>query len=289
MVICFVIDTIVTTIVSMLHIPYHPLFQKNKTYTQLAQKYLPEDSTTSKFLQKEQEIILEQLTLRINREFFYTITDVKTGEITESQGVQKWLGYTDSHLTSIKYLNLLHPSQIVLQHIYASALFELFIENKIIAIPFKPLITATIALKSKSGKYFYCKRQSYPFELTTDNRVIAYLNEFTIIKEYENELFNIRLNNINDELTLINELLRHKIAKIFEDSRCLSIQEIRILKRYAKNEKITSEIISQSFKIEKTTVDTYNKRILLKMESHFTKRFDNAKLVAAYLKSVKLI
>jgi hypothetical protein len=272
-----------------LQIPTNNIFNKSKSYNYFAQLYLPETVFENTITASKQETVLQQLDKQIEKEQFYFVTDIKTGAIIKSNGINKWLGYMDEHFTQKKYLSAIAHAHILPQGLYASTIFEVLI-NKQIGFQFlKPAITTTLALKNKAGKYFYCIRKCSPFQLTTDKRITEYLSEFTIVKEYTNETFHTRWSVVDEKMTAQFEIVDKIVRKKFDELKCFSVQELRILKRYAKKENITSEAIAKAFKIEKATVGTYNKRILTKGEILFGERFSNARNVAEYLKELGLL
>jgi hypothetical protein len=273
----------------MLQIPNHQLFNKGKTYANFAELYLPESAYHLAIAATEQQDALQQLDTQIKKEQFYTVTDVKTGAITQCNGINQWLGFTDAHFTQKKYLAAINPLHLVVQGFYAAALFEVLINKQISPQFLQPACTTALALKNKNGKYFYCKRQCSPFQLTADKRMTAYISEFTLIKEYDNEAYHSKIYDDVAAINNSNEILKKAAGKKFEATKSFSVQELRILKRYAASENIKSEHIAKAFKIEKTTVDTYNKRILKKAENIFGQRFENAKNAAGYFKRVGLI
>jgi hypothetical protein len=273
----------------MLQIPTNNFFNKSKSYEELSQLYLPESVVEGTIALEKQETVLQQLNAQINKEQFYFITDVKTGAILKANGVNKWLDYTDEDFTQKKYLAAITQAHIVPQGLYASVIFEAMINRQINFYFLTPVAISTVALKSKTGKYFYCLRRCSPFQLTSDKRLTEYLSEFIVVKEFGNESFHTRWSLEDERQQAQIDLINKAVKKKFDELKCFSVQELRILKRYAKKENITSEAIAKAFKIEKATVGTYNKRILTKGEILFGERFDNARNVAEYLKELQLL
>ncbi len=273
----------------MLQIPNHQIFSKGKTYSALAQQYLPETILPAAISAADQQAVLQQLDTQLKKEQFYFVTDVKTGAITHCKGINQWVGYTDAHFTQKKYLHIINPAHALLQGFYATAFFDALINKQLTTQFLRPTCITTLALKNKADKYIYCKRQCYPFQVTGCKKMTAYISEFTIIKELTNEEYHTRIYDNAELPNHQNDIVKKLVQKKFEDVRGFSIQELRILKRYAAPENITSETIAKAFKIEKTTVDTYNKRILKKAENIFGLSFGDAKKVAAYFKRAGLL
>ena len=131
--------------------------------------------------------MLQQLDAQIKKEQFYFVTDVKTGAITLCKGINQWLGYTDAHFTQRNYLHIIYPAHAIAQGFYATAFFDALISNQLTTQFLQPTCITTLAVKNKAGKYIYCKRQCYPFQITGCKKMTAYISEFTIIKELTNE------------------------------------------------------------------------------------------------------
>ncbi len=271
----------------MLQLPLISFFNKGRTYDEYVQMYLPQYAFETTITKAKQDTVLQQLDKLLHKEQFYFITDVKTGNIIKTAGVYEWLGYTDLHFTQKKYLDIIHPSHNIPQYFFSSSLFEVIINKKLNLQYLKPITVITLALKSNTGKYFYCIKKCYPFQFTKDKKLTEYLSEFTVVKEYTKENYSTRL--IVEPKNLLNEQIKKTVQRKFEESNFFSVQELRILKRYAKKENLTSIAIAKAFKIEKATVDTYNKRILKKAENIFGESFENARLVGEYLKALELL
>lgn len=273
----------------MLEIPANTLFKKNKAYNNLADIYLPGAGQHSHILTAIQSAYLKELDGQISKEKFYILTDVKSGEITRCNGINHWLGYPDREFSKKKFLHIVSPAHAAIQHFFAAALFSLFLEMAKDVQFLNPVFIGTISLKSINGQYYYCKRESVPFQLTAQNKIASYLSEFTIIKKFANEDYHLRLLNGQTQNIASINFLELSTKKNFETGSAFSFQELRILKKYAQSPTNNSQSIAKSYKIEKGTVDTYNKRIMKKAESIYCQKFENARKVAEYFKRLGLI
>lgn len=236
---------------------------------------------------EQQQEIFSQADKEIKNEHFYFSIDIRSGSITRSNGITRWLGYPDTHFSFKNYQESIHEAHTVIQTYYGLALAELLLQDEVTFGFMSPVWVTILALKQKNGKYIYCKQECSPFQLTTTNKITEYFSRFTVIKEFDGEDYHSRIYDGRDQR--LEEKLRTGLQKKFEESSGFSIQELRILKRYIQNENVTSSSIAKAFKIEKATVDTYNKRILKKTEDLFRKKMDNAKKVAAYFKRMELL
>lgn len=247
---------------------------------------------------QEQDIYVQESKIRVkdpgkketgNERFHFTV-DVFSYSISNCSGVNKWLGYADNRFFVKDYLSTIHYSHAVIHTLYALALFDFFAQEIITPEEILQLTyVSPIALLHSSGKYFYCKKESRPTKVTRDGKIAEYLNEFTVIKEFNDELYDFRVYGPGGQRHDLQKKIIALAKKNFERKSGFSVQELRILKRYASSEKSTSEKIATGFKIERSTVLTYNKRILNKTEDLFGYRFDNAQKAASYFKAAHLI
>ena len=119
--------------------------------------------------------------------------------------------------------------------------------------------------------------------------MISYLSEFTIIKEFTNENYHSRVSSTDSKDFQFQYEIQNAVKSHFEKSAFFSTQEHRILKKYATTQNITSEAIAKAFKVEKVSVNTYNKRILKKAKELFNYQFVNAKEVGLWLRETGLL
>ena len=257
-------------------------------HTESEPHYSPE--TNNAPINAQQQTTSRQMDRKIRNEHFYFSIDIKKNAITHCKGVNNCLGYIDSHFSIKDYLQVIHPAHAIADGFYAAALSHC-ITNKTIALSTISRIThvSLVALQHKNGKYIYCKKESRALQITDDYKILEYSNEFTIIKEFNNDPYIFRIYDNNGKAADVEKTIRQSVKTNFEITAGFSVQELRILKRYAAQENISSEMIAGSFKVEKSTISTYNKRILNKAENIFDHRFKNAKNVAGYLKEIGLI
>lgn len=250
--------------------------------------YLSENNLPGTISDMEQQAILQSIDKDIHREYLYFSINLQENRITHCNGVARWLGYPDSDFSIEKYLKIIHPAHAPVQACYGMSFLELLKRNKLNLQFMQTICATTIALKHKNGRYLYFKRECAPFQLTDEKRMTEYLCRFSIVKKYNDENYHTRLypgstHNSAEERLL--ELVRQKFA----DQIGFSVQESRILNRYAQQKNCTSEMIAKAFKIEKSTVNTHNKRILKKAETFFQQKFDSAKEAAMFFKKMELI
>ena len=273
----------------MIQIPNSSLFKKGNPSTNYSSIYLPDTDYVPIVEVNSQRTVFNNLNNDISKEYFYFTVNIKNESIKNCNGVTEWLGYADPHFDLKKYNQILHPSHEIIQSFYGLVLSKYLIEHNPKLHFMHPIWITILALKHKNGKYIYCKRQCYPFQLSTNNKLLEYLSVFTVIKEYNNESYYARVYDDTHTGTIKEENIKKKLQSCFEQHSNFSTQELRIIKRYAQYAKTTSETVAKAFKIEKATVATYNKRILRKAEVMFCREFENAKEVGKYLSEINFI
>ncbi len=258
-------------------------------YADLLATYQRDNDENRLITADQQESLLQRLDEEIHLERIYFSVSLAENRIIHCNGVSRWLGYADAEFSLRDYLEIIHPTHASLQCYYSAALLELLTQNKVALQFMRPVCASLIALKHKSGRYIYCKRECSPFQLTEANEMTEYLCQFYITKSFHNEPYHTRLCPINGQDAQRDAKLVSPVQKKFAEYTDFSMQELRILKRYAYQKNSTSELIGKAFKIKKSTVDTFNKRILKKAETFSKQRFNTAKEAALYFKNAGLV
>ena len=270
----------------MLEIPVTYFLKKDQSYTDVAEAYLTGAAYADTPQTPAQKAFLKELDSQLHNERFYTITDVLSGEITQCKGVGQWLGYADGDFSQKKFLSIVHPAHAVIQSLYATCFFDFLLNTGFKLQWLTPHFISTIALKISANNYLYCKRECFPSQVTDDNLMLSYVSEFTVIKEFDGENYHCRLSNIDNKQLKLQQVIQTLVKTRFEKAAFFSIQEHRILKKYANTKNITSQAIATAIKVEKISVNTYNKRILKKARELFHYPFTNAMEVGIWLKTM---
>lgn len=258
----------------------------------LLEQYCPSDSDFEKIVNGEiQEREIENLKKITKYEQFFFVLDLAEKKIKHAHGVGEWLGYEDNTFSLYQYFKIMHPRFIKSMFMLAASSFETansqrfkikFMQNKIIA---------QIALKHSNGKYLLIKRTLYPFQIDKKTgNVIAYLNHFVVLKDYEElDAIEPRIGK-NDILKMQDEEAYLNVVKdqllTTKNPFRLNEKEILILKLIADNPTISQKEISEELKISLSTLrKTDNRRILDKARETFdTEEFKSIKDVALFLR-----
>jgi len=264
-----------------------------KSYFQIfktqAERLLSDEQFNLVISREEQQREIEKLKQTLHYEkFFFVLTHVGY-KIEHVCGLQRWLGYKDSDFDIQRYFGIIHPSHMVAQMTVAYEMLEGFISGKWPLHFMGERLVNTIALQHANGEYYLFKRLAWPFQFDSNNRLISYLNEFTLIGKYNNESYTARFMDINGNAVDWQDELLKSTKKSFNGQKHFSTQEMRILHKFAGDPKLLPADIARMFKIKESTVLTYKKRILNKAEKLFHKRFKTTKQVAEHLREQGLV
>ncbi len=259
------------------------------TYKAQAARLLPEPDYFKMIPHEEQMRELEHLKETIHYERFFFVVNLHKMEIEYVNGVERWLGYRETSFDFLKYLTLIHPEHATAHNITSITLIEGLMKGDWNIEFMKHRYITEMALRHSDGHYLLCKRLACIFQYDDRRRLLEYINEFTIIREYNNDPFTVRATSDEGKnLVWLNEFLA-RAQKAFQEKNLFGFQELRILRKYAYNENISLLQIANAFKIQESTVVTYNKRILEKAEALYSKRFSNAREVALVLREAGMV
>lgn len=258
-------------------------------YDDLLAAYLAECEGKLIVSEKERQAALQKMDHEIDFERFYFSVDLHDNKIKHRNGIRKWLGYPDGDFSMRDYSEIIHPAHAAVQDFYSLSFLNLIKSNQFRVRVMQPVCISIISVKHKSGSYILCRRECMPLQVTDQGKLTEYLYGFSIIKYYEGEHYHSRISANNHEGVFMNSQLNALVGHQFARSRVFSTQELRIIKRYAAHTNSTSDAISAAFRIKKSTVDTFNKRIIQKAEAFAKIRFKTAKDAAEYFRHTGLI
>lgn len=219
---------------------------------------------------EKQQKVFAKLSACIPYEQFYFVLDMVKREIVNVKGIERWLCWSDKTFTFKQYFEILHP------HFYAS-LMKLaqsstqaakekkmklgFMENGVVML---------LALKhAKNEKFYLVKRTLYPFEIDAKGNVIAYLNHYVLIGEYQG--LNVRVNDDNQLVSLDNQaLLESQRDKLKNLEKLEKIKwtdaELELLKGIKEYPTLTNAQLSEKLGMSLASINkTHNRNILDKI------------------------
>ncbi|MGC4234038.1 MAG: hypothetical protein QM594_13755 [Niabella sp.] len=258
-------------------------------YKGQADRLLPNPEYNKMVPHSEQMAEIQHLKETIHYERFFFVVNLHKMEIEHVNGVQRWLGYDEKSFNFFKYLSLIHPEHCPAHNITSVTLIEGLMRGDWDIEFMKHRYITEMALRHSDGRYLLCKRLACIFQYDERRRLLEFVNEFTVLREYNSDPFTVRATSDDGkDLEWLNEFLA-RAQKAFQDKNMFGFQELRILRKYAYNDSISASEIANAFKIQESTVVTYNKRILEKAESLYCKRFANARQVAMVLREAGMV
>ena len=239
--------------------------------------------------EEQQRNELGKLEQTLHYEKFFFVFNNVNFSVEQVKGIKTLLGYNDAEFSALQYYRAIHPSHLAAQLIIAYELLESLISGHWPISFLSHRVVNTIALHHANGEYYLYKRVAWPFQYDECNRLICYLNEFTLIGKYNNEPYTIRFMDGNDKaIDWKGGMVKKADSKLTEHG-FFSKQEMRVLNMFNDNPNLLLRDIARQLDIKESSVITYKKRILIKAERLFHHRFKTAKQVAEYLKEQGLI
>jgi DNA-binding CsgD family transcriptional regulator len=256
-----------------------------------------EDHSKIKFAvskQKQQkEIRLLKETMMSNDRFFFVI-NMLNFEMEEAHGIKKWLGYPEKDFTLKKYWNqVVHPSR---KHSLLFIVRQMYQTLSKGTYPLEFMVqrfSTIVPLKHYNGHYILTKKTASVFQYDKRNRLMAYMDEFTVINhEYNNEPLNPVMYNSHGERELIKEKeIMQKAMEHFISMRVFTTGELQAIRLLIdkKNNNNTQAQIAKSLNLSVHTIDTYYKRFLSKARDFYQIQFPTVLDAAHYLRKEGLI
>lgn len=233
--------------------------------------------------EQQREINLLRETLGSERFFF--VVDLLKFKVTAIHGVQRWLGYSEKEFSLKQYMNdVFHPGHQLSKLLITSQIFEAYCKGKYPLGFMVQRFGSVVPLRHYNGHYLLTKKTSSVFQYDINNRMTAYLNEFTIVGNYQGEALSPRLHTSNGNREVEKEeFILQKVIDSFQNMKVFTDREIQIARKVAYNRGITQAQIAQDLNISVNTVDTYYKRFLSKARNLFDEDFPTAVSAATYL------
>ncbi len=241
---------------------------------------------------KEAEQFNQLLSLhdKVNDESFHFVFNCVSCQLEHVHNVEKWLGYSDREFTVNQYLNCVHPAQSIQFNMIARCIYKILCKGVFRLRFSSQRYISLVALKNYQNEYVVFKKTTSVFQYDNKNRLLAQLNEFTKMENYDGTPLKPRVTE-KEELQRedFETLVFDMVLKNFMEKKYFSENEFQVLQQYALNTTISSNQLAALLNISSLTVDTYNKRILEKARNTFSYPFNNAKEVALYLRSERIL
>jgi hypothetical protein len=221
---------------------------------------------------QQNEINLLKQTLGGERFFF--VIDMPSFSMQHPNGINKWLGYSEQEFTLKFYWDVVvHPAAKKTLLLVVMQMYQMLCSGKYPLEFMVQRFSTKIPLKHKNGHYLLTKKTSSIFQYDTQNRLLAYMDEFTIIGNYNGEsAIEPRMYNATGTLELEKqvEILKKSIQQFLE-MKIYSVNELQIARKLAYHPTISQTTLAKEFGVSKHTVNTYYKRFLAKTREFFHK------------------
>ena len=174
---------------------------------------LPEYNKVVSAEKQKKEVQLLKETVHFERFFFVlNLHDLRLEHVT---GVGRWLGYPDKDFTILKFLQIIHPSHLEAHYLTASVLIGGLMRGDWKVEFMKHRYSTNIALRHSNGHFLLFKRLASVFQYDTSHCLLEYLNEFTLVKEYDDESYLIGAKNEDgSKLVWLEEVLERTNKEI---------------------------------------------------------------------------
>lgn len=258
-----------------------------KEYKKIADDLLPEPDYPKVVPEEEITRELKLLKGTLHQQRFIFVINLHKMTIENCCEIKRWLGYSDQSFTLFDYLKIIHPSHRLFHQI-TSKIGVSSLMKGIFPVEFmQHRLVTFIALQHKNGNYFLFKRignvWQYFKNTQGDHCLLEYINEFTLIKEFDETPATLTTFDENTVEQQWRDMMLAEIRKKFEENNSFSLQQYRILRDYAYNPTRQVADIALKLGIESSSISTYHKRILSNAERLFSKKFETVKQVANYM------
>jgi DNA-binding CsgD family transcriptional regulator len=257
------------------------------------QSFFDEDHEKIKFMvapeKQQKEISLLQEMAGSGR-FFFEV-DLPGFELKNAHGIQRWLGYPEKEFSLKLYWNhLSHPSRKQSLLLLAQQLYETLCKG---VYPLEFMVqrfSSWVPLKHYNGHYVLAQKTSSVFQYDNRNRLTSYLNEFTIIGDYQGEPMNPRMYNSYGERETVKEkeIMEKTIAR-FLGMKIFTASELQAIRKLAYHPQITQAEIARDLDRSIHTIDTYYKRFLSKAREFYKQDFASVSDAAQHLRKEGLL
>lgn len=229
-------------------------------------------------------------------ERFFFVIDIPSFSIEYMYGVEKWLGYNEKIFSLKQYWDkVVHAGFKKSLLLISYPIYELLCVGNF-PLNFLTLrFSGKLALRHYKGHYLLVKKTSTIFQFDTKNRLIKYIDEFTIIGEFneknvlENSFTSRFYNAANKtEEEMKDELLKGMTA-YFNRLKIFSATELQIARKIAYSPGITKTEIAKDFSLSPSTIQTFCNRFLEKARTFFNQDFPTTEIAALYLKQEGLL
>lgn len=221
---------------------------------------------------EKQEEILRGARIALPEQEFFFIIDLKSFEVTHSEGSRKYLGYVEE-LSLEDHFKIRHPSQTK-QYIKFGEIFLMHLMSGLVPLTQASYSSIVLeALQHANGKYSFTSRHSFPFQYNHQNQMTHYFSQVTILKTYNNEPFNHRFIRNGIDLPASAQEVSSIFIKKTIDALGLSEGQEKVVWVSLKDHHTTNRQLAERLEMSIKTIEMHKYRIRQKAEKHFNETF----------------
>lgn len=238
----------------------------------------------------QQEKALNAIHDTIGGQRFYFLVDMPSFTITRCAGIQTWLGYPEKEFTLKQYWNLVHQGNQVSAHAVFLQMANILCKGEYTLQFMVQRYGSLTALRHYQGHYVLCKRTASVYQYDEQNRLVEYLNEFTVIGAYKGEpLSPTFFTNTGDNEKERGSVILERVKENFPGLAVFTDNELRIATLLGSKPGINQREIAKSLALKPETIKTYSKKFLEKAQDYFDIPFEDSQKAANYLRDAGLL
>ncbi|MBO0948988.1 hypothetical protein [Fibrella forsythiae] len=264
-------------------------------FRQITASLFPTSSAAPQLVVPRQKQLdeLNSLNRTISHERFFCVFNLLEAKLEHVTGFGQWLGYIDEQFQIRDYFRIIHKTSLSSLSLMAkTALLVTQAENFQLEFCRNRLIVL-IGLQHRNGTYLLCKRTLSPWQYDTHRRVTAWLNEYSIVKEYDNEPLTPRVLASNGiRVEALEKALRTGIYTTLErlpaNQRPFTLTELRIARFVAYQANSSSNDLASEFDITLNTVESHSRNLRAKAAQLFGQPF-SLREAAAFMRQQGIV
>lgn len=224
--------------------------------------------------EEKQSQHLEGLCKSLSDERFFFVVNMPLFELTHCNGIKNWLGYSDKEFSLRQYWeSVVHPGCKKSFLLIALRVFELLSSGQLPLNFMAQRFSCRMVLRHRNGHYLVAKKTSSVFQYDRQNRLMAYLDEYTIVGDFDGRTATEpRLYMSNGAASTALETYLHERARAqLLQLKVYSVNELKTARALAYDNSITRAALAARLGISVHTIDTYCRRFLHKTREYFNK------------------
>lgn len=238
--------------------------------------------------QQQQEI--ESLKATLGGRRFFFVNNLENFETTYVHGVSKWLGYSENDFTMKWYLDhVIHPGKRKSIILVAVQLYNALCLGRYSLNFMVQRYSSLVALRHQNGTWLLANKISSVFQYNTENRLTAYLNEFTIIGAYDGQPLGPDFFTDNGVPETRGKQILEDTIHHFLELEFFADRELQMARLMIYHPHFTKAQIADSMHVKGSTIKELGERLKEKAEKIFHRSFSSVAEVVMFLKKEGLL